>query len=85
MVMELHDKLTIAEDKVVAAEKSVKFYHEEFKRISEKARQEELYVECYRKLQTAILGNPGLMDEWVRFCTMLKLTDPEIYKFTTQP
>lgn len=39
------------------------------------------YYECYHMLQKSILESPMLIQEWQRFCLMLKLTDPDEEKY----
>lgn len=47
----------------------------------EKLREQNVYAEFYKQLQEGILKNPTLLDEWQRFCVMLKLTDPDHDKY----
>lgn len=84
-IQELREKITELEFQLQAREQMDRWIkHVENTRNILDAELRELrpYAECYRRLQEAILQNPGTMEEWQRFCVMLKLVDPDIHKYT---
>lgn len=46
-----------------------------------KVAQIEPYAVFYKTMQDTILDNPALMEEWQRFCLLLKMVDPDQSKY----
>lgn len=43
--------------------------------------QDKQYADFYKKLQTTILSNPALIQEWQSFMMLVKMVDPDEKKY----
>lgn len=63
----------------------LKSIHEHYQTLNnailDKLKDEKVYGNFYRQLQKTIMENPTLLEEWQRFCLLLKMTDPDADKY----
>lgn len=78
---ELTEALSLSKGHEQLARESYESLQIHSTRLESTVKSQTIYVEFYKAFQDSITKNPTLLDEWQRFCVMLKLTDPDQEKY----